>query len=104
MAARTLTSIGLTVVTAASAESALEALDGALPFDALVTDVILPGLSGVQLAALATSQIPDLPVMYVTAYPGGSNGATAPEDSHFILRKPYRPDTLRLKVAELLES
>jgi PAS domain S-box-containing protein len=104
MAARTLTSIGLTVVSAASAELALEALDGTSPFDALVTDVILPGLSGVQLAALATAQVPDLPVMYVTAYPGGANGAIVPEDGHFILRKPYRPDTLRIKVAELLEG
>jgi CheY-like chemotaxis protein len=89
-------------VSAGSAESALEALGGPGTFDALVTDIILPGLSGLQLAAQATAQDPDLPVMYVTAYPGGANGATVPDDGRHVLRKPYRPDALRLKVAELL--
>jgi CheY-like chemotaxis protein len=104
MAERTLSSVGLTVVSASSAEEALEMLKDPGAFDALVTDVILPGLSGIQLAARVLQDSPDLPVMYVTAYPGGANGAALPEDRHLVLRKPYRPDVLRFRVAELIGS
>lgn len=104
MAERTLSTVGLTVVSASSAEEALEMLQDPGSFDALVTDVILPGLSGIQLAARVLSDSPDLPVMYVTAYPGGANGAALPDDHHLVLRKPYRPDVLRFRVAELIGS
>jgi signal transduction histidine kinase len=104
LASRTLSSIGLTVVETGSAEEALVLLQDAGPFDALVTDVILPGQSGVQLATRATELFPHLPVMYVTAYPGGAEGAPLPDDGHPVLRKPYQPDLLRFRVAELLHS
>jgi CheY-like chemotaxis protein len=101
MAERTLASVGFTVVAADSAEGALEALAELEPFDALVTDVMLPDLSGVQLAARALRAHPDLPVLYVTAYPGEADAVGWPDDGHPMLRKPYRPDALRLRVAEL---
>lgn len=104
MAERTLSSVGLTVVSASSAEEALEVLQEPGSFDALVTDVILPGLSGIQLAARVLTESPDLPVLYVTAYPGGAHGAALPDDRAMVLRKPYRPDTLRFRVAELIGS
>jgi two-component system, cell cycle sensor histidine kinase and response regulator CckA len=97
-----LTSIGLQVAAAESAEQALAVLDREGPFDALVTDIMLPGLSGVQLAAAAHQSHPDLPVLYVTGHAGPLLGDHRPADGATILRKPYRPDDLRLGVAALL--
>jgi CheY-like chemotaxis protein len=99
-----LTSIGLQVAAAESAEQALALLGRDGPFDALVTDIMLPGLSGVQLAAAAHQTDPDLPVLYVTGHAGPLLGNHRPADVATILRKPYRPDDLRLGVAALLSD
>ncbi len=97
-----LTSIGLEVVAAASAEAALDVLDAGEAFDALVTDIMLPGLSGPELAATALAARPSLPVLYMTAYSGSPVSGEVPVSPASILRKPYRPDSLRRRVAALL--
>jgi CheY-like chemotaxis protein len=104
MAQQCLAGIGLDVLVAESAEFALSLLSKEGPFDALVTDIMLPGLSGVQLAAAAHQTDPDLPVLYVTGHAGPLLGNHRPADVATILRKPYRPDDLRLGVAALLSD
>ncbi|MGH9056706.1 MAG: ATP-binding protein [Acidimicrobiales bacterium] len=100
-----LSSVGLDVVTAPSAELALLKLESSRrPFDALVTDVMLPGRSGVDLAGEARRKHPELPVMYMTGYSGSPEGGVSPGPGAWVLRKPYRPDALRYQVAELLEA
>ena len=103
MAEETLRSCGLTLVTAPSAEEALEILAEMGPFDALVTDIILPGLSGIDLVTKARENEPDLRVLYMTGY-SGSGGARIPNRGDPVLRKPYGADALRLRVAELIAS
>ncbi|MBV9661492.1 MAG: response regulator, partial [Acidimicrobiales bacterium] len=101
MAVQTLTSIGLEVVDTGTAEEALEIFGSGGHFDVLATDVILPQMSGFQLAAAVRRVQPDLPVVYMTGYTG--NGEM-PEDSEDpVIRKPYSADTLRLRVAELIQ-
>jgi signal transduction histidine kinase/CheY-like chemotaxis protein len=103
MGRQCLAGVGLDVVAAESAEMALEILSTMGPFDALVTDVMLPGMSGVQLAEATHDSQPDLPVLYMTGYSGRPQvGMPGPGDR--VLRKPYRPDALRLRVAELLHD
>ena len=105
MAEDALRTIGLGVVTAASAEIALVKLASAGPFDALVTDIILPGLSGVELAQGARRVQPGIPVLYMTGYSDvPASGSGSPDPSIRVLRKPYRPDVLRLRVAEMVED
>jgi nitrogen-specific signal transduction histidine kinase len=104
MAEEALTTIGLGVVTAASAEIALVKLASAGPFDALVTDIILPGLSGVELAQGARRVQPGIPVLYMTGYSDVPALGSTPDPSIRVLRKPYRPDVLRLRVAEMVED
>ena len=61
---------GYAVAAAASAEEALAlfAQDGG--FALVVTDVIMPGLSGVQLAARLREGAPGLPIIFCSGYPG----------------------------------
>jgi CheY-like chemotaxis protein len=99
IAEEALASIGLEVAAVSSAEVALMKLArSTLPFDVLVTDIRLPGLSGIELANGARVNQPDLPVLYMTGY----SDARIPDPRDRVLRKPYRPDSLRLRVAELL--
>jgi DNA-binding NtrC family response regulator len=103
MGQQCLTSIGLEVLVAESAEFALFLLTREGPFDALVTDIMLPGLSGVELAEAARKIHPRMPVLLMTGYAGSPGARSMPGPGANILRKPYRPDALRLRVAEMLQ-
>lgn len=56
-----------------SAESLLQALDAAERFDCVVTDIQMPGLSGIHLLRALRERRPGLPVILITAYPSSSH-------------------------------
>lgn len=66
---------GFDVVLAADGQAALEKLD-AMPFAALVTDVQMPGMDGMQLLSLCAGR---LPVILITAFPEEAGRARALE-------------------------
>ena len=63
-----LDSAGHAVHVAATAEEALDQLDGGLAIDVLLTDVGLPSQSGVELAVQVTHRRPDVAVVYMSGY------------------------------------
>jgi two-component system, cell cycle sensor histidine kinase and response regulator CckA len=73
--------------------------------DLLLADVVLPRMSGPQLAARLVSTRPDMKVLYMSGYAGASmfqNGAHAPLAA--LLEKPFTPETLAAHVREVLRS
>lgn len=103
MALDALTSIGLEVEAFSNAEDALERIssgDDRPPFDALVTDVILPHMSGIDLVKVLRGKGRSLPVVYMTGYTGPRDIASDQGDP--VVRKPYTPDQLRLRTAEVV--
>ncbi|MDB5695136.1 MAG: hypothetical protein JWN21_679 [Sphingomonas bacterium] len=60
-----LASLGLQVVVAASAEEAQELLDGV---DYLVTDHLMPGMKGAELARLARARVPGVRILVISGY------------------------------------
>lgn len=80
---------GFLVVSAASAEEALAALETA-PVDVLVTDVNLPGASGLDLAGLAHAIRPNVNVIFAT----GDVAAVTERAAGTVLTKPYSIDDL----------
>jgi CheY-like chemotaxis protein len=84
------------VVSAASAEQALEALAGR-DFDLLFTDVMMPGMSGIELAECARALHPELPVVLASGYNEQMvSGAAAAFQT---LAKPYGAATLGTALA-----
>jgi two-component system cell cycle sensor histidine kinase/response regulator CckA len=65
---RVLQGAGYTVVVAASGPDALRAAEGIEGLDLIVTDVMMPEMSGCELARRLRLQNPDLKVLYVTGY------------------------------------
>jgi signal transduction histidine kinase/CheY-like chemotaxis protein len=104
MAQQCLAGIGLDVLVAESAEFALFLLTKEGPFDALVTDIMLPGMSGVELAETIKRSHSRMPVLFMTGYAGAPTETGMPGAGANLLRKPYRPDALRLRVAEMLQE
>ncbi|HEX4407790.1 MAG TPA: PAS domain S-box protein [Xanthobacteraceae bacterium] len=64
----TLRDLNYAVLEASDARSALVHLDGDRPIDLLLTDVILPGPNGRELANAALVKRPDLKVLFMTGY------------------------------------
>ena len=71
----------------------------------LVTDVIMPDLSGPQLAARLTEHMPGLRVLYVSGYAEHSalNHGVSGTAAGF-LGKPFSTEALARKVRELLDA
>ena len=103
-ALRALAEVGADVVGAARAEEALSGMASAGVFDALVTDIVLPGMSGIELASRLQTIRPDLAVLYTTGHPAPAGDGLALVAGSGLLRKPYRPDELCFQLASLLEA
>ena len=60
---------GLTVLQASGGEEALAlARRGDAPIDLLLTDIVMPKMSGVELAVRLERERPDLPILFMTGY------------------------------------
>lgn len=80
--------MGLEITQAASAEEALLiAGDGDLQFDMVLTDVVMPGLSGVQLARRLNRRWPSLPIVLVSGF--SEELAAGYGAQYELLRKPF---------------
>ena len=73
--------------------------------DLLLTDVVMPGASGPELANRLTAERPDLHVLFVSGYPDDSPASAGVlENGTAFLQKPFTPDTLARKVRAVLDA
>ena len=89
--AKALERAGHGVTACADGEEGLEALedaDGA--YDLLLTDIVMPGLDGIELARRAAELDPDLRIMFITGFAAVAlnAGSSTPNDAK-VLSKPF---------------
>jgi CheY-like chemotaxis protein len=98
-----LTFAGHDVERAAGGLPALDILDRRKPIDLLLTDVIMPGLNGLNLARMARLRRADIRVLYISGF---SELEAILEDEGLrlgkLLRKPIMPADLYREVEEAL--
>jgi DNA-binding NtrC family response regulator len=100
----TLESAGYSVEEAEDAPSAARALARA-PFRLVLTDLRMPGGSGLDVLRAAKSADPDLPVVLMTAYGSIDEAVQAMKDgAHDFLQKPVDSNHLLLLVERALEQ
>jgi PAS domain S-box-containing protein len=97
---------GYRVLTAADGRTALE-LAGTHPgpIDLLITDVIMPEMSGRQVADRLKERLPKLKVLFVSGYTDDAivrHGILEPGIA--FLQKPFSPESLARKVREVLDA
>ena len=93
VAADYLEQCGCRVVKANSAEAAVETLNRRKDIDLVFSDIVMPGMSGLELGRLVRDHHPEIPVVLASGY--SDKAARAVEDGFVLLEKPYSLETLR---------
>jgi len=106
LAVKSLTRAGYEVLAAADGAEALRVsgeCEGVIHL--LLTDVVMPGLNGAELAARITALRPGIAVIYMSGYPGNAlSGKGVPSSSEDFIQKPFTPDGLCRTVNRILKK
>jgi len=84
---------GFTVVRVGSAEDAIDLLNNRRDIDLVFSDIVMPGMSGLELGRLIREHHPETPVVLASGY--SDRSASALSEGFPLLQKPYTLDTLR---------
>ena len=101
---RVLEAQGYRVLSATDGQGALQlASDPSLQLDLLVTDVVMPGMSGPDLARRLREARPELPVVYMSGYADQGLALEAAATGGAFLSKPFETETLERLVQAALK-
>ena len=100
---RTLTREGYRVILASDGRGALERLQGG-GIDLVVTDLKMPGLTGIEVLRAAKAIAPDVDVILLTAFGTVEEAVKAMKDGAYdFLTKPFRREQLLKLISKALE-
>ncbi|MDZ7724456.1 MAG: response regulator [candidate division KSB1 bacterium] len=105
IAKSSLQKFGYTTLTAADAEEALSVYaNAAQKIDVLLTDVVMPNVSGKELADQLAVKQPDLVIIFMSGYTDDTIGkeGVLTENINFI-QKPFSPASLAEKLRDILD-
>jgi two-component system, cell cycle response regulator CpdR len=101
---RSLEKAGYDVVTVAHGIEALPHLASG-QFDLLLTDIVMPGMDGIELARRATKMYTDLPVMFITGFAAvAMDRSTERPKNSKLLQKPFHLKDLVDEVERILAA
>ena len=95
-----LSELGFSVIEAASADQGLNMIAGQQDLSAVVTDHLMPGMTGAELARKLRQDYPRLPVLLISGYQHIET--IAPDTPR--LSKPFRHKQLGASIAALLDA
>ncbi|MBT3273946.1 MAG: response regulator [Spirochaetales bacterium] len=103
---RILTRRGYQILSAKSPANAIQILKNQPSgIDMLVSDVVMPGMNGVELAEELKRTQPDLRVLFISGYAHDTIGSlTSNENGVNFIQKPFAPDALTAKVRGILDE
>ena len=94
---------GFQVIDCVSAENALEYIDKGEKFDLVITDMMMPGMSGAELAKIVKTKQPDTLIILASGYSEEiARKELAGSSDFFFIGKPYSLSNLGQKVMEVL--
>jgi len=98
-----LKSNGYDVIEASNGNAALAAFEkNAHKIDLVLTDVVMPQMSGFELGQHLAEKAPNLRILYMSGYRDNPTGSGSEVPRNF-LHKPFTPDTLLAKIREVLD-
>jgi two-component system cell cycle sensor histidine kinase/response regulator CckA len=97
---------GYNVLEAADADEAIRISQShSGPIHLMVTDILMDGLSGVELADRLSFKRPEMRVLFATGYPAGlAESAGLGREDAPLIKKPFSSRELAVKIREVLEG
>jgi signal transduction histidine kinase/ActR/RegA family two-component response regulator len=106
LTSKTLRSYGYHILEAANGEEAIRIVqEGPEKIHLLLTDVVMPGMSGREVAERISPLFPEMKVLYISGYADSAivhHGVLDPGTA--LLLKPFKPDTLAQRVRGVLDQ
>jgi two-component system cell cycle sensor histidine kinase/response regulator CckA len=100
--ARLLVKLGYEVSSAEDAEKAIAMFDDGADFDLVVTDIVMPGLSGIEMAEVLKGRFPTLRFLFLSGYTSRELGTTPQAPPEPFLPKPFTMQELAEEVRKAL--
>ena len=100
---RALERTGYDVVAVDSGTTAMPMLESE-SFDLLLTDIVMPGMDGIELAQEAGKIAPDMRVMFITGFAAVALKNNRPPVNAKVLSKPFHLRDLVLEVDRMFET
>jgi two-component system cell cycle sensor histidine kinase/response regulator CckA len=100
--ARLLTRLEYLVSSAADAEEAIAMFDDGADFDLVVTDIVMPGLSGIEMAEVLKRRFPSLRFLFISGYTSRELDTTPQAPPEPFLSKPFTMQELAEGVGKAL--
>ncbi|MFP3947731.1 MAG: response regulator [Longimicrobiales bacterium] len=101
---RLLRKLGYEVESASDAEEAIEIFTKRNEeFDLVLTDVVMPGLTGVEMSEVLKKQRPDMKFLFTSGYTSKELGGNPEAPPEPFLPKPFSMDELSRSVREALK-
>ncbi len=97
---------GHNVISATNGLSALNALTENQDYDLLLTDIVMPGIDGIELAQKAKEIAPDIKIMFITGFAAMAmeSAKNAENPNTQLLSKPFHLNDLVEKVDAILKE
>ena len=93
---------GCKVIQVGSAEVAIEALNKRQDIDVVLSDIVMPGMSGLELGRLVREYHPEIAMILASGY--SDKATVAIEEGFTLIRKPYSLETLRRTLGSVLDD
>jgi two-component system NtrC family sensor kinase len=93
---------GCCVLRAENAEKALEALNGEERINLVLSDIAMPGMSGLELARLVRDHHPEIGIVLATGY--SDKASRAVEEGFRLIEKPYSLDVMRQSLTAAVDA
>jgi CheY-like chemotaxis protein len=103
VAAAIVEELGFKVLSAATGREALQILAADPRIDLLLTDIVMPEMTGVELARQVRERYPDLPILFASGY---ADVRTFGEEleTETVLKKPFRIAEVAARLREVIEQ
>lgn len=101
---RLLRRLGYRVVSAASAEDAIEIMEDGEEVDLVLTDVVMPGLTGIEMAEVLKERHPDLRFLFTSGYTSREMGRPPETPPEPFLPKPFTMEELSERLRSALQG
>lgn len=100
----TLRKAGHRVVACEDGTKALDKINRDTNYDLLLTDIVMPGLDGIELSQKASDKHPELKVMFITGFAAVALGRRQQKSETKVLSKPFHLRQLVDQVNTLLTA